>query len=84
MAPRAGDLDVGVDGDLGLANVDVQLGIAPVIIADAWVPCEGPRWADFALFVPERELARLRGPIGIYIGSKTLSSWSLAKPSSVT
>jgi hypothetical protein len=37
----------------------LQLGIAPVIIADAWIPCEGPRWGEFALFVPEADLAQL-------------------------
>ncbi len=37
----------------------LRLGIAPVIIADAWIPCEGPRWEDFALFVAERDVDRL-------------------------
>lgn len=34
----------------------LRLGIAPVIIADAWIPCEGPAWDAFALFVPEKSL----------------------------
>ena len=34
----------------------LKLGIAPVIMADAWVPCEGPRWNEFALLIPEREV----------------------------
>lgn len=37
----------------------LKLGIAPVIISDAWVPCEGPHWEKFALFVAERDLAKL-------------------------
>jgi hypothetical protein len=35
----------------------LEAGIAPVIIADDWLlPC-GPKWEEFALFVPEREIA---------------------------
>lgn len=37
----------------------LKLGIAPVIISDDWVPCEGPKWNEFALFVAEKDLARL-------------------------
>jgi len=37
----------------------LQLGIAPVIIADDWIPCEGPAWKRFALFVPEKHLGRI-------------------------
>lgn len=37
----------------------LKLGIAPVIMADAWVPCAGPRWHDFALFIREREIGQL-------------------------
>jgi hypothetical protein len=37
----------------------MQAGIAPVIICDKWVPPIGPKWEEFALFVPEREVASL-------------------------
>jgi hypothetical protein len=32
----------------------LKLGIAPIILADAWIPAEGPDWSSFAVFVPER------------------------------
>ena len=32
-------------------------GRVPVILADQWVPPEGPDWEKFALFVPERQVA---------------------------
>jgi len=28
----------------------------PVILADDWVPPSGPRWEDFAVFIPERDM----------------------------
>lgn len=34
----------------------LEAGIAPVIIADGWLPPWGPKWEDFALFVPENEI----------------------------
>ena len=37
----------------------MEAGIAPVIIADDWVPPIGPGWEEFALFVPEKEIASL-------------------------
>jgi hypothetical protein len=37
----------------------MEAGISPVIIADDWVPPTGPKWEEFALFVPEREIASL-------------------------
>ena len=37
----------------------MEAGISPVIIADDWVPPIGPKWEEFALFVPEREIASL-------------------------
>jgi Exostosin family len=37
----------------------MEAGIAPVIIADDWLPPCGPKWEDFALFVPEREVGSL-------------------------
>lgn len=37
----------------------MRLGIAPVIISDAWLPCEGPDWKSFALFVAEKDIGRV-------------------------
>jgi hypothetical protein len=37
----------------------MQLGVAPVIIADDWLLPMGPRWADFAIFVPERHVRKI-------------------------
>lgn len=37
----------------------LKLGLAPVIISDAWVPCEGPQWEQFAIFVAEENLSQL-------------------------
>lgn len=37
----------------------LRLGIAPIIVADEWVPCEGPDWNSFAIFIRSRQLHRL-------------------------
>lgn len=37
----------------------MQLGRAPVIIADGWCRPVGPDWNSFAIFVPRRRLAQL-------------------------
>ena len=37
----------------------MEAGIAPIIIADDWLPPRGPDWPDFALFVPERKVDSL-------------------------
>lgn len=37
----------------------MQVGRAPVIIGDAWVPPEGPDWDAFSVRVPERDVATL-------------------------
>src|ERR1700733_5035614 len=37
----------------------LETGIAPIIIADDWLPPWGPKWEDFALFVPESEVGSL-------------------------
>ncbi len=34
----------------------LKLGIAPVIISDAWIPCEGPQWEKFAIFIAEKDV----------------------------
>lgn len=37
----------------------LEAGIAPIIIADDWLPPWGPKWEDFVLFVPERRVGSL-------------------------
>lgn len=37
----------------------MELGRVPVVLSDAYVPCVGPKWDSFALFVPESDLAEL-------------------------
>ena len=37
----------------------LELGVAPVIIADDWIPCRGPNWDDFAIFVREKDIRRI-------------------------
>jgi hypothetical protein len=34
----------------------MELGVAPVIISDDWTEPAGPRWGEFSLRVPERDL----------------------------
>ena len=37
----------------------MELGRVPVVLSDAYVPCVGPNWDSFVLFVPESNLADL-------------------------
>jgi hypothetical protein len=37
----------------------MSIGVAPIVVADGWVPPNGPRWNQFALFVPERDVSNL-------------------------
>ncbi|MCF7853939.1 MAG: glycosyltransferase family 47 protein [Candidatus Pacebacteria bacterium] len=37
----------------------LELGVAPVIISDAWLPCEGPDWNTFCIFVKEKDTRRI-------------------------
>ncbi len=37
----------------------MQLGRAPVIISDAWVPCEGLDWDSFSIRVPQSDIGSL-------------------------
>lgn len=37
----------------------MALGVAPVILADRWVPPKGPAWESCAVFVPERRVGDL-------------------------
>jgi hypothetical protein len=47
----------------GMASIRLfdamQMGVAPVIISDKWIRPEGPDWESFAVFVAERDIARL-------------------------
>lgn len=59
----------------------MQLGRVPVILSDAYVPCSGPDWDSFALFVPENQLARLPELLDAYrpqaaaMGRKARLAW---------
>lgn len=37
----------------------MQMARVPVILADAWVPPEGPRWDEFSIRIPERDYAKI-------------------------
>jgi len=37
----------------------LRMGRPPVIIADEWVPPEGPRWSNFSIRIPESEANRI-------------------------
>ena len=37
----------------------LRLGIAPIIVSDAWLPCVGPEWERAAIFVKEAEVDRV-------------------------
>jgi len=37
----------------------LKLGIAPVIISDAWIRCEGPNWEEFAIFMAEKDVGQI-------------------------
>ena len=37
----------------------MALGRCPVIIADQFIPCHGPKWNEFALFVSEKHIGEL-------------------------
>jgi Exostosin family len=46
-------------GSIRLFEV-MELGVCPVIIADNWVPPEGPNWSDFAIFIKEKDLRKIK------------------------
>lgn len=37
----------------------MQLGRAPVVISDAWVPHDGPKWDSFCVRIRERDVGRI-------------------------
>ncbi len=59
----------------------MQLGRVPVILSDEYVPCTGPDWDSFALFVPEKQLASLPNLLETYrpqaaeMGRKARLAW---------
>jgi hypothetical protein len=46
----------------------MEAGIAPVIVADDWLPPVGPSWEEFALFVPEREISSIYEKVKVHEG----------------
>jgi hypothetical protein len=45
-------------GSIRLFEV-MELGVAPIIISDAWLPPQGPDWEKFAIFVKESQIKNL-------------------------
>jgi hypothetical protein len=44
----------------------LRLGIAPIIVSDAWLPCKGPDWKRCAIVVKERDVGRLEEIVSEY------------------
>jgi hypothetical protein len=44
----------------------LRLGIAPIIISDAWLPCVGPAWERAAILVKEADVGRLDQIVSAY------------------
>jgi hypothetical protein len=44
----------------------MEAGIAPVIVADDWLPPSGPPWDKFAVFVPESEISSIYDRVKVY------------------
>lgn len=59
----------------------MELGRVPVVLSDAYVPCVGPNWDSFALFVPESDLAKLPAilekwqPQAAEMGQRARQAW---------
>lgn len=59
----------------------MELGVAPVIVSDAWTPPAGPPWPEFSIRVPERDLPRLpailrdRAPDAAAMGAAARRAW---------
>jgi len=45
-------------GSIRLFEV-MELGVPPVIISDNWILPEGPNWREFAIFVQEKDIAKI-------------------------
>jgi hypothetical protein len=71
----------------GLATSSIRLfemmrmGRAPVILADQWVPPEGPQWEQFSIHIPESEAMKVprileeREDEAITLGLKARQEW---------
>ncbi len=44
----------------------MQLGVAPVIISDDWIPPAGPAWGEFSIRVKESEIAQLEAIVAAH------------------
>ncbi|MEO6004758.1 MAG: exostosin family protein [Opitutus sp.] len=44
----------------------LRLGIAPIIISDAWKPCVGPDWKRGAIFIKEADVGRVEEIVATY------------------
>lgn len=53
LCPRGAGL-----GSIRLFEV-MEMGVAPIIIADGWIPPNGPDWHEFAVFVKESEVKNI-------------------------
>jgi hypothetical protein len=59
----------------------MRMGRAPVILADEWVPPEGPQWEQFSIRIPESEAANVpkileeREDEAIAMGLKARQEW---------
>lgn len=60
----------------------MRMGRAPVIIADDWVPPDGPDWDQFSLRVPEAEIGALpalltaRADDALEMGARARTAWT--------
>lgn len=59
----------------------MEMGIAPVIISDEWVPIEGPLWEEFSIQVSEAEVRKIpflleeRRHMAAEMGGKARKAW---------
>ena len=59
----------------------MELGVAPVIISDDWVPFDGPPWERFSIRIPERHIPDLeiileeRASESQVLGREARSAW---------
>jgi hypothetical protein len=59
----------------------MEIGVAPVIISDDWVPMVGPKWEEFSIRVPQAdidkiaEILELREPESERMGKLARQAW---------
>ena len=59
----------------------MEMGRAPVVIADDWTPVEGPDWDKFSVRVREKDIPRVRAilrdllPAATTMGAQARSAW---------